>query len=153
MNEQRMRVRANRSAGELELEGSVDNVKEWWNRLWPEIGARNDSAPTAVVSVGIDPGSESVALFGEFYSQFRSDISDIDKVLVAAVFVQTKDADRCFTTKSANQLLVDQNIKVSNASESVRRLMQTKRVFVVSSGRFRVSTIGLEYLNNLRIQQ
>jgi len=39
---------------------------------------------------------------------------------------------------------------VTNASENVRRLVQTKRVFVVSDGRFRVSANGLEYLKSLK---
>ena len=88
--------------------------------------------------------------FGEFYGGFRSDITDVDKVLIAAAFVQGKDSDRTFTTKSANQLLLDQNIKVTNASENVRRLTQTKRAFVVSDGRFRVSASGLDHLKSLR---
>jgi hypothetical protein len=90
-------------------------------------------------------------LFGEFYTEFRSDITDVDKVLVAAAFVQGRDQERVFTTKAANQALIDQNIKVANASENVRRLIQTKRVFVVSDGKYRVSAGGLEHLNLLKV--
>jgi len=92
-------------------------------------------------------------IFGEYYAEFRSDITDVDKILIAGSFVQARDAERVFTTKTANQLLLDQNIKVGNASESVRRLTQTKRAFVVSDGRFRVSANGLEHLKTLTVAQ
>jgi hypothetical protein len=38
MNDTRIRIRANRSTGELEVEGSSQAVAEWWNKLWPELG-------------------------------------------------------------------------------------------------------------------
>src|SRR3569832_851764 len=90
-------------------------------------------------------------MIGEFYTEFRSDITDVDKILVAAVFAQGRDQERVFTTKAANQALLDQNVKVANASENVRRLIQTKRVFVVSEGRYRVSANGLDHLNSLKV--
>ena len=58
-----------------------------------------------------------------------------------------------FTTKVAKQLLMDQSIKVANASESVRRLKESKRVFAVSDGKFRVSAGGAEYLQTLKSAQ
>ncbi len=72
-------------------------------------------------------------------------------MLSAGAFVQSKDPDKVFSTKSANQLLIDQNIKISNPSESVRRLLSMKRAFVVSDGKFRVSAGGFEYLQTLKI--
>jgi hypothetical protein len=100
------------------------------------------------------PGNGSnPEVFGEFYSEFRSDVTDIDKVLIAGAFIQGKESDRTFTTKAANQLLLGQGIKVTNASENVRRLLQTKRAFVVSDGKFRVSASGFEYLKTLKAAQ
>ena len=158
MEDTNIRVRANRSVGELEVEGPSQQVAEWWDTLWPEL---SESSTSIVSSVGTHPqprrsvngDADFPGLFGEFYSQFRSDITDVDKVLIAGAFVQAKEADRTFTTKAANQLLIDQNIKVANASENVRRLTQTKRVFVVSAGRFRVSTTGSEHLNSLKVNR
>jgi len=48
---------------------------------------------------------------------------------------------------------MDQSIKVANASESVRRLKESKRVFAVSDGKFRVSAGGAEYLQTLKSAQ
>lgn len=75
----------------------------------------------------------------------------MDKVLVAAAFIQSRDQERMFTTKAANQALLDQNIKVANASENIRRLINTKRAFVVSNGKYRVSAGGFEHLNSLKV--
>ena len=157
MSDTRMRVRANRNTGELEIEGPVQVVSEWWEKLWPEIGVDDDM--TSRVQMGsarqplLPPASSGQLpeVFGEYFTQFRSDITDVDKVLVAAAFVQSGDQERVFTTKAANQSLLDQNIKVANASENVRRLIQTKRVFVVSGGKYRVSAGGLEHLNTLKV--
>lgn len=158
MNETKLKVRANRSTGELEIEGTSQEVAEWWGKLWPEL-----SETALVAAQAFTPHSRSRLVsasnaefpdaFGEFYGEFRSDITDVDKVLIAGAFVQGKDPDRSFRTKAANQLLIDQNIKVSNASENVRRLTQTKRVFVVSARKFRVSAAGFEHLNSLKVNQ
>jgi len=164
MSDVRIRIRANRSTGELEIEGPSEAVTEWWEKLWPEV--KDPVGPVAVpptvmpVSQGgsvakaralpAANGAQMPEVFGEFYTEFRSDITDVDKVLVAAAFIQGRDQERAFTTKAANQALLDQNVKVTNASENVRRLIQTKRVFVVSGGRYRVSAGGFEYLSSLK---
>lgn len=155
MSESRIKVRANRSTGELEVEGPAAAVAEWWEKLWPEMGESRVAAPSSVPGqrqalLPVAGAGQVPEVFGEFYAEFKSDVTDVDKVLIAGAFIQTKEADRTFNTKAANQLLLDQNIKVANASENVRRLSQTKRVFVVSDGKFRVSAAGLEHLKTLK---
>lgn len=156
MNESRIRVRANKSTGELEIEGPIQVVTEWWEKLWPKVGQQVGGASGlqgggARMPLSATNGGPMPDVFGEFFTEFRSDITDVDKVLVAAAFTQGRDQERVFTTKVANQALLDQNIKVANASENVRRLIQTKRVFVVSDGKYRVSAGGLEHLNSLKV--
>ena len=159
MSDIHIRVRANRSTGELEVEGPSQLVTEWWDRLWPVLseGARAPALPVASTQrhglIPLAGNSQYPEVFGEFYSEFRSDVTDVDKVLIAGAFAQGREPERFFTTKIANQLLIDQNIKVANASENVRRLLQTKRVFVVIEGKFRVSAAGLEYLKTLKASQ
>jgi hypothetical protein len=158
VNENRVRVRINRSTGELEVEGTEQQVTAWWEKLWPQLSnAPTPTAPSNLMqplALAHSGGNHDLPeIFGEYYSEFRSDVTDVDRVLIAGSFVQARDSERVFTTKGANQLLLDQNIKVTNASENVRRLTQTKRVFVVSDGRFRVSTIGIEHLKTLRTPQ
>jgi hypothetical protein len=157
VSEIRVRIRANRSSGELEVEGPLQVVTEWWDRLWPDVrGAAPFGAPlngdaARPAAVRKDGSSPLPEIFGEYYSTFKPDVTDVDKILIAGAFTQGRDSERVFTTKSANQLLVDQNVKVTNASENVRRLIQTKRAFVVSEGKFRVSAIGLDYLRSLQV--
>jgi hypothetical protein len=157
MSDARLRIRANRSTGELEVEGSSQTVAEWWQKLWPTLGENGSAGSTLGSAHRQHPQAaapsnnvEGSGVFGEFYTEFRSDISDIDKMLIASAFVQSKDPERVFTTKGANQLLMDQNVKVANASECVRRLTNAKRTFVVSDGRFRVSASGFEHLKSLK---
>ena len=127
----RIRVRANRTTGEVEVEGSPELVTEWWERLWPEIAGSAVRRPTMSNSAterhgvaGSAAGSSEVPdVFGEYFNEYRSDVTDVDKMLIAGAFAQAKDPDRVFTTKNANQFLIDQNVKVTNASECVRRLI------------------------------
>jgi hypothetical protein len=157
MSDARIRVRANKSTGELDIEGPSQIVTEWWGKLWPEVSQPLGAGPGLQgggIRMPLSPGAsigQMPDIFGEYYSEFRSDITDVDKVLIAAAFIQGRDQERVFTTKAANQALLDQNIKVANASENVRRLIQTRRVFVVSDGRYRVSAGGLEHLNSLKV--
>lgn len=156
MSEGRVKVRANRTTGELEVEGPAAAVAEWWEKLWPELAQtpRVAAGPSSQRQAPLPVGNGDLPdVFGEFYTEFRSDVTDVDKVLIAGAFIQGKEADRTFNTKAANQLLLDQNIKVANASENVRRLTQTKRVFVVSDGKFRVSAAGLDHLKTLKASQ
>jgi hypothetical protein len=155
MSEARLKVRANRTTGEVEIEGPAQVVAEWWDKLWPEVGnqaggAAGQAGGARVPLTSTTNNGQVPEIFGEFYTEFRSDITDVDKVLVAGAFIQNRDQERVFTTKAANQALLDQNIKVANASENVRRLIQTKRAFVVSDGRYRVSAGGFEHLSSLK---
>jgi len=146
----------NRSTGELELDGPPELVAEWWEKLWPEFSGGSPVPPPLTQKALLLPatGQGQVQLpmvFGEFFTGFRSDVTDVDKVLIAGAFAQEHEQDRTFTTKVANQHLIDQNIKVANASENVRRLIQTKRAFVVSTGKYRVSATGFEHLKTLQV--
>jgi hypothetical protein len=155
-----LRVRANRTTGEVEVEGSAALVTEWWERLWPEVAgnaqpraaAGGTSRPSHLSTTPNASMAEVPEVFGEYFNEFRSDVTDVDKMLIAGAFVQAKDPDRVFATKNANELLIDQNVKVTNASEGVRRLIASKRAFVVADGKFRISTQGVERLKSLKVQ-
>lgn len=151
-----IRIRANRRTGDLEIEGSAELVNEWWEKVWPLVSdgeaplPQTQSPTIPPPSQRSSPASDLPELFGEYFSQFRTDMSDVERVLIAAAYVQGKDSERAFTTKIVNQLLIDQNIKIVNVSERVRRLINTRRAFVISDGRFRVSATGFEAIQSLR---
>src|ERR1700677_207577 len=150
MSENQSKDRVCKTTGEIEVQGTSSEVKEWWEKLWPEIsGVTQGITPVAQSRVPRGNDEALPEIFGEHFTRFRSDITDVDRMLIAGQFAAEKDAERVFTTKVANQLLLDQHIKIGNPSECVRRLVASKRVFV-ASGKFRVSSTGLEYLNSLK---
>src|SRR5262245_52974616 len=89
MSEARIRVRANRSAGELEVEGTSQAVSEWRDKLWPEL-----SMGAQLHAILPQPGLRQAHLpatgngqfpdvFSEFFSGFRSDVTDVYKAVIA----------------------------------------------------------------------
>src|SRR5436309_15176830 len=51
---------------------------------------------------------------------FRSpDVTDVDKVLIAGAFVQTKEPDRTFSTKEVGKVLVCNKVKLNNGFQYV----------------------------------
>lgn len=159
-----LRVRLCRSTGELEIEGPADLVGEWWERLLSEISpeASRENRVSASGKLGEVVGASRVVkgepfgnvipdVFGEYVQRFPDAVSEVDKVLIAATFSQFHSNDHRFTTKVANERLLEQGIRVANASQCVKRLVQSKRAYVVSSGIFQVSKAGLDYLERLQL--
>ena len=163
MSDPELRVRLCRATNEIEIQGPAHLVSEWWDRLLPEIehasvppgnGTRM-TQPTALAPRTPPAQTQDQPLpgvFGEFIQRFPKDIPDIQKVLVAAWYSQQKDADNCFTTRSANDLLIEQGIKIANPSQCVKRLNRAKRSFVVAPGRYRVSATGKEHIESLLME-
>lgn len=89
--------------------------------------------------------------FGELFSGLQPEISDSDLVLVAAEYAERETDDGTFTTRRVSDLLEGQRIRVSNASQYIRRHMSAKRVFAASEkGKYKVSRSGIDYLNDLK---
>lgn len=154
MTEARLRVRFNRSACELDIEGTPSLVEAWWTKLSPLLNVpQKQPLVESEHYSAAHAATKQLApvVFGEYFSRFRNDVTDVDKVLIAGSYVQMQDGDKSFSTSVANQLLLEQNVKVSNASENVRRLIHTKRVFAVSRGKYRVSSTGFEHLDSLKM--
>jgi hypothetical protein len=159
MDKQNARLRINLSAREVEIEGSEEFVREYAAKLEnalpllakaPEVGQvpKDEGAP-----VSKEQPKTSVTtvpeVFGEYLTLFPKDVSDIDKVLIAAYHVQTQAPESLFATAQANQLLKSQGIKVANASRAVKLQIAAKRAFPVSRGKYRVSQEGIDYIKSL----
>lgn len=158
MDPKRLRVRICRSTGELEIEGDSGLVRDWWDELFPQIASvarekRKASTPPEDKGAERENEGEDGEPFGEFFHNFRDDISDGDRMLIAASFVQTRTDDRTFTTGAANQLLIEQGRKLANPSVCVKRLVDAKRAFRVSGQNHRVSDTGLKHVESLRMQE
>lgn len=155
----RARVRVNLSQRELEIEGSESFVRSFGERLEALLEGLADGAwaePSPVAAPATAPGTErppepaaGLGSFGEFLTHLPGSATDVDKILAAGVWGQSQSTDDCFATGEANKRLLEQGIKVGNASQCVKQSVLAKRVFVVQRGRFRVSQIGRQHLRQL----
>jgi hypothetical protein len=157
MEEKTARIRINIRAGEIEIEGTETFVREYLDRfeeLVEFFKKRPQVAPVpkkvALPEQAPAPAkTEMPNVFGEYLQRFPKSITDVDRILVAAYFVQSHEPENSFTTRSANRLLTEQSIKVANASVCVKRNIKTKRVFALEKGKYRVSQPGIDYINEL----
>ena len=162
-------IRIQAGAFALDLAGPRPFVEEMMGRFDPFVRRLTESGPTDAAggSSGVAAPARSSPTpapanpgdaggmpdeFGEWLTLFPRDVTDVDRVLIAAFFAQQADPEeRAFSTRAVNKLLQDQGVKVSNASECVRRNTSTKRAFALAGGgKYRVSRLGEDYLNDLR---
>ena len=160
MEDKTARIRVNFSIGEIEIEGTEAFVREYVDEFegllesWKkQHKVRPAPQETAVTEQSPAPAkADKPEVFGEYLQQFPGSITDMDRILIAACFIQSQDPDQCFTSGEANNLLTEQGHKVANASDCVRKSLKTKRVFAVTKsgkGKYRVSKPGIKYINEL----
>jgi hypothetical protein len=152
------RIRISLSAGELEVNGTQEFVAQYENAIRSLIGRlENEPIRPAVSSPDPTTGSGSRSAspqpdekreFGEVLHALPSNASGPDRILVAGSYAQLASGDNTFSTGEANQLLLGQGVKLSNASQALKNAIAAKRVFKVG-GRYRVSKIGEEHLKTL----
>jgi hypothetical protein len=160
---EQIRVRVCFSAGEVEIGGEADRVREWWDLLEADVsefrkrftgGAIPPSPASPSVTSPERPTRGNTlavaATFGEFVHQFPPNVTDIERALIAGLFIQSGDANNNFTTGGVNELLLQQGVRLTNASASIRRNVDARRAIMLGSGQFRVSQAGIEYLARLQ---
>lgn len=105
---------------------------------------------------GAGASSELPASLGEYFHQFAQSINDTDKALITARFVQAQSQTNDFKTAEVNKALQDHGIRLSNPSESLKRLSDRKLLFQtrkVGKLRFmRVSQTGQGHLDTLKVK-
>ncbi len=156
------RVRVSLTTGELEIEGSeafvsqyADSIGSVLERLLKDgpsvpvpaaasvitpVAAGSGSAPT--VSSGDEP-------FGQVLHSLTSK-SGTDQILLAGYYTAKSTSDGTFSTNDAHKLLIEQGVKLSNASQSMKNNLTSKRAFKVGS-RFKIAKTGIDYLNTLGV--
>ena len=153
------RIRISLSANELEVEGSPEFVAKYEPTIQlmlerlaetpvqPRVAGPANASPeagTAAVAAPVDARG-----FGELLHDLPKSATGTDQILVAGWHHQQTTADSSFTTADANQLLLGQGIKLSNAAQAMRGNLSGTRVFKVSGNRWRVSRQGEEHLKTL----
>jgi hypothetical protein len=165
------KVKINFKTGELELEGSeqfvtsqlgnIEQIAEIMALLAtggtvsteegqgeePLVEAENEAATAE--GRGLDVPST----FGEWLHKFKADLSDLDKALITAYYIQSESKDNDFKTSQINNSLKDHGIKLTNPSETLHRLSAKKLLFQtrkVGKLKFmRVSADGIKHLKSL----
>lgn len=154
--EERARLKINLAQQEFEVEGSETFVRSYAGRfesLLERLG--HDQEPASALASAPPPlqgipvaGPPRAQSFGELLHHSPRSASDVDRILVAGHFTQSRSPDRSFSTGEANALLTEQGVKVGNPSQCVRQNLIAKRVFK-HQGRYRVSQTGLDHLRQL----
>jgi hypothetical protein len=152
------RVRISLSAGDLEVEGTEDFVKQYADSIRTLINRLEELPNRQVVPPTEAPGGPAPAAaaapaaeqreFGEVLHSLPSNASGSDRILVAGWYAQLASGDNTFSTGEANQLLLGQGVKLSNPSQALKNAIAAKRVFKVGK-RYRVSKTGEEHLKSL----
>jgi hypothetical protein len=94
--------------------------------------------------------------FGEYYATFPTELSEDQKVLVAASFAEAQSSDRTYTAELAHDLLKGIGIKSTNVGVYAKRLVKPKgwAITVGKAGKkthkFRVSNQGHKELKRLK---
>jgi hypothetical protein len=85
---------------------------------------------------------------GELLHHLPRSATDVDRMLLAGHFIQSRSGDTSFGTGEANALLAEQGVKIGNPSQSVKQNVVARRVFR-HQRRYRVSQIGIDHLAQL----
>lgn len=145
------RIRVSLSSGELEVEGDEGFINQYQSTLemlLERLASAKAAAPKPPAGDGSaeDPGLSGS--FGEVLHGLPKTATGVDQILLAGRYAQTSSAENTFATSDANNLLVEQGIKLSNASQALKNNLTAKRVFKVAN-RYRVSKAGDDHLASL----
>lgn len=155
MSIEQFRVRVSLQSGELEVEGSESFVSSFREDFSGLVGRIGNVQPSAAPQGGsaAPSGTDTLAQsFPETLNLLPNDASATDQILVAGKFASSQAADATFSTSEAGALLMEQAVKLSNPSQSMKNNLKAKRVFKVGS-RWKISKIGEEHLRTLTPQQ
>lgn len=164
------RIRININTGEIEFEGTedfvknqldslptlIDNISKYMPIKLDRSRETKEEAPKHPKTIVADESTVPDS-FGEWFNSFPSKLSQTEQVLVAAVYQQKCSEANNFETSQVNGLLLEQGIKVANATDSLKALKNSKHVFIVGKrGKlnvYRVSNPGLSFIDTLHEKQ
>lgn len=156
------RVRIVTASGELEISGDASvlakydpDIRKLLDQLTSGVPIQGASRAGAAAGTGNGVarpagGTAGGPLgmdmdFGELVHRLPKAATAVDKILLAGRYVQQSSAGQVFSTRDANQLLIDQGIKIANPSQSLTNALKAKRVFK-TNGAYRVSQSGDQHL-------
>lgn len=160
--EQITKIRINLKSKEIEWQGSEDFIEKYDSVIKEFIEKLKDNGTSgdwdqpinteeARPNLNTDITNTELSLpktFGEFYSKFPRNIKVVDKLLIAAYFVQSNSEDGLFTPKEAADLLTEQSVAVTNANAFINSLQKTGKLFR-HAGKYKVHENAIEQLKQL----
>lgn len=171
METSKLKVRVNLNTREFEVEGDNDVIlknfgevlKEYLDEIQktPKSNTANTGNSSTKVVKETNNSEEKTESsistvpdnFGEFYHRFPKNLSNVDKLLVACYFIQESSEGKVFTLKEANEILIQQGVKLSNTNAFNTANISTKRVFKIGAGKnYRVSDSGVEAIKSFMQQ-
>jgi hypothetical protein len=171
------KVRINLKTGEIEFEGSEQFVAEQLSKLTeiaelvgslsgPPEGNTELEGDDAVVDGAVEleqveheeeaasQADKTISVpksFGEWLHNFKGELSDLDEALLTAYYVQTESSTNDFKTSEVNKALKDHGIKLTNPSETIRRLAVKKLLFQTRKvGKLRFMRVSADGIAELR---
>lgn len=164
------RIRINLNSREIEFEGSETFIEryqsvidEFINKIKQEpIKApkvtntaredlvKNNSTENNKASnfLNSQPENQLPATFGEYYSKFPKNLKVVDKIILAAFFLQTKSDDGLFIIKDTADLLLEQNVQVTNANAFINSLMRSGKIFR-HAGKYKLTEKAIDDIDSL----
>jgi len=161
MEENRITIRINLEQREFEVQGDASYIDQKFGKDIREYidlikGKKTEKPAESIPNISHDlPKTESVNLselpdsFGEYLNKFPKGLSSVDKLLIACYFVQSRSKEKSFTVSDASDLLIEQGVKLSNASAFNKSNKNTGKIFTLSGKNFRVSESGVDHIKSL----
>lgn len=95
----------------------------------PPTNSESNGIKSEESSKPIIDSSELPETFGEWLNSIPRDTKDTDKALLAGYFAQLKSDQKTFRSRDISKLLKEHSIKLSNTSQFVKQLVDTKKIF------------------------
>ncbi|MDT7570614.1 MAG: hypothetical protein QOE05_788 [Actinomycetota bacterium] len=156
------RIRISLSTGELEVSGSEAFVSQYAESIETLLERLQSQGPTVLPQHQLPNTGQAQAApapqhaaasgadeepFGEVLHSLTSK-TGTDQILLAGYYIGKGNPDGTFATGEAHAKLIEQGVKLSNASQSMKNNLVAKRVFKVGS-RYKVSKQGVDHLKSL----
>lgn len=129
--------------GEFEFEGPEEYVERNISKIESFVkllsvapavigSEKKESKPGKQANTIISNDIHVPEVFGEWMNTFKAKkLTDLDKALIAAFYIQTKATANEFKTNEISTTLSDHGIKIANPSITLKRLSDKKYMFQV----------------------